>query len=469
MRRLGRRRAFGPALAAGLIVLLFFAIADSAAGHFRTSPAAPFTISLPDGAIVSGQAPPGGQVFTFGDPAGDYMKVTVGGVSNLKRREGIPSFMSSYDGAAAIGTVITISGTMQIVRPQGIVSDISMHASLAGRSWQWPATGGSERVSGRTVSQSFNLSFKVGSSKLYDTSVTGGASLSICGGVCGGFSMDFRATYTKGKPPPTTTPKPKPKPPLASDRPYIRVWPVKSPWPLEPGTMAWLPYSVNDKGGKAKVHGTLYEGGEVVLEWTSKYFLNADGSDSTWKVHLAGTRKGPLYFCMWAENPKGLKSSTPCAFLAMSVDIKRVSNGCGGEGWKTLVWVENYFGNKHTYYDPVTKRTYLVDFTDACDLHDAGYGGMTVIDKLNGKKPIDMHDWSRKKVDDKFWRDMQKLCDEQIPEEATEARAKCKGVGGQASIGSQWLYNKVRQYGDRFFDADLKKPETQRRGSRDNG
>ena len=156
--------------------------------------------------------------------------------------------------------------------------------------------------------------------------------------------------------------------------------------------------------------------------------------------------------------------------------MARVSNGCGGEGWDTQVWVENYFGNEHTYKDssinPAAK-SYVVNFKKARDLHDAGYGGMTVYDRLNNRT-IDFRTWSRKAVDDKFWRDMKRLCDDQIHaqeppgETATVALTKCKSTGGAASIGSEWLYNKVRYWGSHFFDADLTRPGHQVSGERDN-
>jgi hypothetical protein len=69
---------------------------------------------------------------------------------------------------------------------------------------------------------------------------------------------------------------------------------------------------------------------------------------------------------------------------------------------------------------------------------------------------------------------MKHLCDIQIGEQepkgvkATVALAKCKSVGGPTSIGSQWLFNKVRYWGNHFFDADLTTPGHQEFGHRDN-
>jgi hypothetical protein len=280
---------------------------------------------------------------------------------------------------------------------------------------------------------------------------------------------------------PTTPPVKPPSPPGPVDWPTVHAYPVLTPWPLKPGTNAWLPYTVKDASGKAKVYGTLYEGGTSVLEGGTKYFIAADGRKWQWKAHLADDLKGPLRYCLWAVNQKGkesvLKPKSSCAWLSLLVPVAKVSNGCGGGGWGAAGdWVQNYFGNVHTYKDsnvyPLAK-SYTVNFKAACDLHDAGYNGMTVYDKINNRT-IDFRTWTRKRVDDKFWRDMKMLCDDQIREQedpgvtATVALAKCKGVGGAASIGSEWLYNKVRYWGSHFFDADLTRPGHQASGHRDN-
>jgi hypothetical protein len=290
----------------------------------------------------------------------------------------------------------------------------------------------------------------------------------------GAFSVVIQTTTTPPPPPTTTTTE-------GVDWPTVHAYPVTAPWPLRPGTYAWLPYTVKDASGKAKVRGTLYEGGTPVLTGGSKYFLAADGRErGAWKARLAADLTGPLRYCLWAVNPKGRESvlapKSSCAWLSLLVDIDRVSNGCGGEGWEDIAALENYFGNEHTYKDsnknPLAK-TYEVNFMAACDLHDAGYGGMTVYDKLNNRT-IDFRTWTRKRVDEKFWRDMKRLCDSQIRrqqdpgETATVALAKCKGEGGPASIGSEWLYNKVRYWGSYFFDADLTRPGHQASGHRDN-
>lgn len=241
-----------------------------------------------------------------------------------------------------------------------------------------------------------------------------------------------------------------------------------------PGTRGLLAFTVKDDSGKARAHLTLYEGGSPVYKADSDWGP-ANGKAWTYNARFAADLVGPMYFCVWAENRAGLKSKNPpdssCNWISLLAPIARVSNGCGGKGWDELVWVENYFGNEHTYLDSNVNplaTPYTVNFAPACNIHDAGYGGRTVKDMFNRGRPVDFHDWSRKRVDDKFLKDMRKVCALRIPATATVARQKCEGVGGPASIGAEWLYNKVRYWGNRFFDADLTKPGLQKTGHRDN-
>lgn len=141
-----------------------------------------------------------------------------------------------------------------------------------------------------------------------------------------------------------------------------------------------------------------------------------------------------------------------------------VSNGCGGRGWAALEKAQNYLGNRHTYWQSLT-RSYTVNFKPACDLHDAGYGGQTVPDAINGGT-VDYRTWSRGHVDRKFLADMHTLCREKIPPSAANALEKCLSRGGPLSIGSRALFDFVSKHGWRFFDADLTKPGIQRIGHR---
>ena len=162
----------------------------------------------------------------------------------------------------------------------------------------------------------------------------------------------------------------------------------------------------------------------------------------------------------------------PPATTPKPVPIESVSNGCGGAGWgDTLVRVQNYLGNTSRYADsninPLA-RTYPVNFKDACDLHDAGYAGAIVRDKLNGGRIVDFRTWSRERVDKKFLEDMRYLCKRQSPGTALTARKNCQSTGGNASVGAKSRFNFVRCWGSLLFDAAPERPGKQRTGPREN-
>jgi len=384
---------------------------------------------------------------SYGDRGGaehDYLKFTITG-ADLKLKTGT---RGSYTGTSTSNT-LTLAGEMSVARAPGHVSFTTMSAQLGSKRWVWPSAGEDNRIEGRTVSKSFSLTYKVGSS---DTYVTAAVILQNCGGICAAAAYDFMITVKKPSSPPTGKP---------SSPPVVRAYPLKQV--LKPATYGWLPYSVKDASGKAKVHGTLYEGGTPLLEGGTRTFIAADGRLWRWKARLAADLKGPLYFCLWAENRDGQKSvkapKSSCAWLSLLVDIDRVSNTCGGEGWDSVVWIENSFGNTSRFYDPDTRKYYNVNFAAACNLHDAGYGGYTVKDEINGGI-VDYHNWSRERVDVKFQKDMQALCRKQIPAAAKRALLRC--------LGGDVRFQIVRKVGNNFFDADLMKPGLQKEGPRDN-
>ncbi|MEX2049186.1 MAG: hypothetical protein WEB90_06385, partial [Gemmatimonadota bacterium] len=238
----------------------------------------------------------------------------------------------------------------------------------------------------------------------------------------------------------------------------------------EPGTDVSLEFAVEDDSGRATVHLTLYEGGRRL--WSASPGPgSATGKRQAATFPLSSSLVGPLFFCVRAEDAAGNRSAgspkSSCAWIKFLVPIKRVSNGCGGEGWDIVVKVENYLGNTHTYgdswFNPLAK-TYTVNFKKACDLHDAGYGGQMVYDTIN-KRSIDYRRWSRKAVDKKFLADMLKLCNRQIPARAKYARQKCKSTGGALSFGAHSAYSIVRDWGHLFFDADLTLHGVQKAGN----
>lgn len=198
------------------------------------------------------------------------------------------------------------------------------------------------------------------------------------------------------------------------------------------------------------------DAGPVVLT------MQRDGKHFTGKWAYDGSAS------RWHTNWNGTCIAGDCLLNAGADAILSVSNGCGGAGWDSIVAIENYIGNSSTYKDsnvnPLAK-SYTVSFVDACNLHDAGYSGAIVKDKLSGRIE-DFRTWSRKRVDDKFLADMRLLCTRQIPASATTALANCKARGGNLSFGAVSRYNAVRKVGNLFFDADLTKPGTQATGER---
>lgn len=159
------------------------------------------------------------------------------------------------------------------------------------------------------------------------------------------------------------------------------------------------------------------------------------------------SRKAPRSVCKWVD---------------VLVPIKNVSNQCGGAGWDKVVQFQNWVGNTSSFYDRRLNESFTADFTDACNLHDAGYGGATVRDILDGKRGdrpiVNFRLWSRGEVDKKFLEDMRKICVREIPKRAAGARKACREGRGR--------YRAVRAVGGYFFDADLRKPGTQRKGHR---
>jgi hypothetical protein len=149
-------------------------------------------------------------------------------------------------------------------------------------------------------------------------------------------------------------------------------------------------------------------------------------------------------------------TKTPCsaqqpwpALPDALVPIASVSNGCGGgeasEEWR--------FGDTSTFRNsnnPFGKR-YVVDFREACNLHDAGYSGARVRDVLHGGVVVDFFTWTRKAVDKKFLEDMVLICERTIPASAATALADCKATGGKTSFGAETRFNFVRRVGGLFW------------------
>ncbi len=353
---------------------------------------------------------------------------------------------------------------MVVTRAPGTVSYVRMSAHVGDKSWPgWPPKGNDGAVRGTTVSQHFNLSFTV-PPKYTSTWVSGSAALSVCGGICGGYAIDFTIRVDR---------KVKPRRPKPTGKPKVQAF-APGGRPAEPGGPVTLPYTVSDASGKATVHLQLYQGGEPVGAERSLPGPATGARQSYTYTRLARTLIGPLFFCVWAESKGGKSDDAPkssCAWVPLLVEVKSygVSNGCGGKGWDSIVAIENYFGNTHVYEDAETGVRYTVDFKPACDLHDAGYAGLLVVDRINGGGKVDYRSWSRMAVDSKFLRDMRTLCHTAatppIPP-ASDAMGQCEHSNMPSSIGAGTLYGFVDNYGDLFFDADLTKPGPQELGDR---
>lgn len=300
--------------------------------------------------------------------------------------------------------------------------------------------------------------------------LSGANSLSITGcgyAFCGSLTRvgGTSTTTTATKPKTTTTTATKPKTTTAAkDTSPPRVTALTKGL-TKPASRARLQFRVSDDSGSAKALVALFEGGTELARTTSGWGP-ANGSTWWWDALVPADAVGPAYFCAQAVDRAGNKSKTSCAWISLLVPIEKVSNGCGGGGWDSMVAAQNYLGNEHTYQQSLG-RSYTVDFSPACDVHDAGYGGHTVRDSVNGGI-VDFHAWSRPQVDTKFLADLRKLCDRAIPASATNARQKCHSTGGTLSIGAEALYKFVHKFGWRFFDADLTKPGIQKLGHRNN-
>jgi len=168
-----------------------------------------------------------------------------------------------------------------------------------------------------------------------------------------------------------------------------------------------------------------------------------DSSPATWAQNSETAGRGmtwimalPAADLTWPALPDAL------------VSIASVSNGCGGG----VASNAKRYGDTSVYLNsnnPFGTR-YTVNFRSACNLHDAGYSGAKVHDVLSGKT-IDYYTWNQAGVDEKFLTDMQKICEIQIPPEASVAIQDCQGNGGKTSLGAKSRYDFVTTAGSLFW------------------
>ena len=143
--------------------------------------------------------------------------------------------------------------------------------------------------------------------------------------------------------------------------------------------------------------------------------------------------------------------------LADPVPIESVANGCGG----------GEVGNSPRYLDEVTFSSgtsglrFKVRFRQACNIHDAGYGGAIIKNPLHGNTIVDYRTVPRKVVDDQFRTDLKVLCDQQLPKNRIPASVR-KSCYQHADA----YWTAVRALGWKFYDSNLAKQGTQLTGPR---
>lgn len=211
------------------------------------------------------------------------------------------------------------------------------------------------------------------------------------------------------------------------------------PSPLRLRQSLTMEYSVKDESKQAYVTTRLYSGGTLLFQGAGPYqveavgnFVNA-GFGSYGGIGIPAKTIGPYYFCVFAEDADGNKSGefNNCKWLSIEVPIAYASNGCGGAAtsFKTVdtavLFAFNLLLNKRTYVDKNTKGKYTVNFSPACNNHDAGYSGVTIKDQISGKV-TDFRTSTRAQIDNKFKSDIAKLCSFAIPKSASDALRQCQ-------------------------------------------
>lgn len=144
---------------------------------------------------------------------------------------------------------------------------------------------------------------------------------------------------------------------------------------------------------------------------------------------------------MSATRPHPLPDQQPPGWIA----IDKVSDGCGQKG-------SLFRAHDQTYVSDDGEEL-TVDFTEACDIHDAAYSGALVWDAINGQF-IDFSDsyWTKTRIDVKFKLDMQRLCFRKFPGDARWANAlhQCltsDAIAKGATWGAMSWYRVVRDLG----------------------
>lgn len=209
--------------------------------------------------------------------------------------------------------------------------------------------------------------------------------------------------------------------------------------PLRLGQSLTMEYSVKDESNEAYVTTRLYSDGSILFEGKAPFQVEAVGNFIKAEYGAYGglgfpaKTIGPYYFCVFAEDGDGNTTGefNNCTWLSIEVPIAYASNGCGGAATKfdkvntAILFAFNLLLNKRAYVDKNTKGKYTVDFSPACNNHDAGYSGVTIKDQISGKV-IDFRSYTRAQIDSKFKSDIAKLCSFAIPKSASDALRQCQ-------------------------------------------
>lgn len=211
-----------------------------------------------------------------------------------------------------------------------------------------------------------------------------------------------------------------------------------------------------EESGPGSLILTMYSGGTLI--WSQKIEVTESGV-FTRLVPAPVFRKsdksfGPFYLCATEQLVSGFQESgAPCSqwtYIPIEVPLSLVSNGCGGmTGIGFIDKLQKGFLDKQTLAPGVT-----VDFRKACNVHDAGYSGLTVKDPI--RNVIGIYHWSsRAWVDLQFRTELKTLCTRLLTKpNSTSLRTKCEALADR-------YYNVVRKAGYLFYDVNPAKPGDQ--------
>lgn len=232
------------------------------------------------------------------------------------------------------------------------------------------------------------------------------------------------------------------------------------------GAAVNVSWSVYDDSKQAKWTLTLYSGGAGV-DYLSSHgrLVKALGDKQESRVD-PGSGDGPFYVCVSAADDAGNKTKL-CKWLSIQVPVPRVSNGCGGAQFGPgALAVQNWLLDTQEY------GGVPVDFRVACNLHDAGYGGLTVYDPFF-RRVVDYRTWTRADVDAIFRLHLRRLCHKYLDDHnvtddqmwtCTEGLPLAQvsvTVAAGLSPGARAYFEGVREHALAAFDTDVTKPGTQ--------